>query len=54
MSRSLKKGPFVEPSLVKKIERLNKSGDKRVINGLYHRKHGGPQAWRVRANACVP
>lgn len=31
MSRSLKKGPFVEPSLLKKIERLNKSGDKRVI-----------------------
>ncbi len=31
MSRSLKKGPFVEPNLVKKIERLNKSGDKRPI-----------------------
>ena len=31
MSRSLKKGPFVEASLVKKVERLNKSGEKRPI-----------------------
>ena len=31
MSRSLKKGPFVHPSLVKKIEEMNKKGDKRVI-----------------------
>ncbi len=31
MSRSLKKGPYVEDGLVKKVERLNKSGDKRPI-----------------------
>ena len=31
MSRSLKKGPFVHASLVKKIEEMNKKGDKRVI-----------------------
>jgi small subunit ribosomal protein S19 len=31
VSRSLKKGPFVHPSLVKKIEEMNKKGDKRVI-----------------------
>lgn len=31
MSRSLKKGPFVHSSLVKKIEEMNKKGDKRVI-----------------------
>lgn len=31
MSRSLKKGPFLEPSLTGKIEALNKSGEKRVI-----------------------
>ena len=31
MSRSLKKGPFVHPSLVKKVEEMNKKGDKRVI-----------------------
>ncbi|HEX6970868.1 MAG TPA: 30S ribosomal protein S19 [Limnochordia bacterium] len=31
MGRSLKKGPFVDPSLMKKIQALNESGEKRVI-----------------------
>jgi small subunit ribosomal protein S19 len=31
VSRSLKKGPFVHPSLAKKIEEMNRKGDKRVI-----------------------
>ncbi len=31
MSRSLKKGPFVEASLIKKIDQLNRTGEKRVI-----------------------
>jgi len=31
MSRSLKKGPFVEPKLLKKIEAMNAKGDKKVI-----------------------
>jgi small subunit ribosomal protein S19 len=31
LSRSLKKGPYVEASLMKKIEQMNNSGDKRVI-----------------------
>lgn len=31
MSRSLKKGPYVEASLMKKIEQMNDTGDKRVI-----------------------
>ena len=31
MARSLKKGPFVEAYLLKKVERLNKSGEKRPI-----------------------
>ena len=31
MSRSSKKGPFVEASLMQKIEQLNSSGDKRVV-----------------------
>jgi len=31
VSRSLKKGPFVHPSLSKKIEEMNRKGDKRVI-----------------------
>ena len=31
MSRSLKKGPFVEPKLLRKIEGMNQRGEKRVI-----------------------
>jgi small subunit ribosomal protein S19 len=31
MSRSLRKGPFCDPKLLKRIEALNNSGDKAVI-----------------------
>jgi small subunit ribosomal protein S19 len=31
MARSLKKGPFVDDHLVKKVDELNRSGQKRVI-----------------------
>ncbi|MCX7877901.1 MAG: 30S ribosomal protein S19 [Ignavibacteria bacterium] len=31
MPRSLKKGPFVEPKLLKKVEALNRSNQKKVI-----------------------
>ena len=31
MTRSLKKGPFVQLKLLKKIEAMNASGEKRVI-----------------------
>jgi small subunit ribosomal protein S19 len=31
MSRSLKKGPFIEPKLLKKIEDMNASGQKKVV-----------------------
>jgi len=31
MSRSLKKGPFVDIPLLEKVERMNNSGDRRVI-----------------------
>ena len=31
MPRSVKKGPFVQESLLKRIQRMNKSGEKRVI-----------------------
>lgn len=31
MSRSLKKAPYVEEALMKRIEELNKSGEKRVL-----------------------
>ncbi len=31
MSRSLKKGPFIDPKLLKKIETMNERGEKNVI-----------------------
>jgi len=31
MSRSLKKGPFIEPKLLKKIELMNAKNDKKVV-----------------------
>ena len=31
MVRSIKKGPFVDDKLLKKVERMNRSGDKRPI-----------------------
>ena len=31
MSRSLKKGPFVEPKLLQKVEAMNQRGEKKVI-----------------------
>ena len=31
MARSLKKGPYVEPSLIRQVERMQKSGKKQPI-----------------------
>jgi small subunit ribosomal protein S19 len=31
MSRSLKKGPYIEPKLLAKIEAMNQKGEKKVI-----------------------
>ena len=31
MGRSVKKGPFVQPVLYKRVEEMNKSGEKRVL-----------------------
>jgi small subunit ribosomal protein S19 len=31
MSRSLKKGPFIQPALVKRIREMNEAGTKKVV-----------------------
>ena len=31
MSRSLKKGPYISPKLLKKVESLNQQGEKKVV-----------------------
>jgi small subunit ribosomal protein S19 len=43
MSRSLKKGPFVAPKLLKKIEEMNRSGDRKVIKTWYRSSTIFPQ-----------
>ncbi len=41
MARSLKKGPYLEPRLMYKIEQMNESGNKRVI-----------KTWARRSTIC--
>jgi len=43
MSRSVKKGPFVEESLLNKIEQMNKNNEKRVIKTWSRRSTIFPQ-----------
>jgi len=43
MARSLKKGPYVEPSLQKKIEKMNESGEKKVIKTWSRRSTISPE-----------
>ena len=31
MARSIKKGPYVDPKLERKIERMNQQGDKQIV-----------------------
>ena len=31
MGRSIKKGPFVQPALYKKVEAMNEKGEKKVV-----------------------
>ena len=43
MSRSLKKGPYIEAQLQKKIDQMNKSGNKRVIQAWARRSTISPE-----------
>ncbi|NQY74187.1 MAG: 30S ribosomal protein S19 [Candidatus Margulisbacteria bacterium] len=43
MSRSLKKGPFIDESLLKKIEKMNDSGQKKVIKTWSRRSTISPE-----------
>jgi len=43
MPRSLKKGPYVEPKLLKKIQQLEASGERRVIKTWSRRSMVTPQ-----------
>jgi small subunit ribosomal protein S19 len=43
MPRSLKKGPFIDPHLLKKIDRLNESGERKVIKTWSRRSTISPE-----------
>ncbi len=43
MSRSLKKGPYVDEKLMKKVDRMNASGQKRVIKTWARRSMIAPE-----------
>jgi small subunit ribosomal protein S19 len=43
MARSLKKGPFIDPSLKKKVDVLNAGGEKRVIKTWSRRSTISPE-----------
>ena len=43
MARSLKKGPFIEPKLMKKVEAMSSMGDRKVIKTWARRSIVPPQ-----------
>lgn len=43
MSRSIKKGPYVEPKLAKKIEQMNQINEKKVIKTWSRRSMIAPE-----------
>ncbi|MDD5677826.1 MAG: 30S ribosomal protein S19 [Kiritimatiellae bacterium] len=43
MARSLKKGPYIDVGLMEKVERLNKSGEKRPIRTWSRRSMIAPE-----------
>jgi small subunit ribosomal protein S19 len=43
MARSVKKGPFIEASLLKKVERLNRTDEKRIIKTWSRRSTISPE-----------
>ena len=63
MARSLKKGPFADASLLKKVDAMNAAGDKSVIKtwsrrkktctGVCDRRYGWTQTRRVRCNKNI-
>jgi small subunit ribosomal protein S19 len=43
MPRSLKKGPFIDESLIAKVDRMNRSGDRQVIKTWSRRSTVSPE-----------
>ena len=43
MGRSIKKGPFISPDLFKKVEKMNKTGEKKVVKTWARRSTISPE-----------
>ena len=66
MSRSIKKGPFCAPELLKRVDEMNQTGEKKVLKTWSRASTifpsfvghtfavGGPQAGRVRPHPHLP
>ena len=59
MSRSLKKGPFVDDHLLKKVDAQNAAGERKVIKtwsrrSHHHPRHGRPHDRRPRRSQARP
>ena len=52
MSRSLKKGPFVQPRLLERIHAMNEAGEKKVIK-TWSRARPSSRRWSVTRSACT-
>ena len=42
MSRSVKKGPFIQEALLKRVQEMNKTGDKKVLKTWSRVQHHLP------------
>lgn len=42
MGRSVKKGPFVQPKLLKRVEEMNQAGEKKIGENLEPQLHYFP------------
>ena len=53
MSRSLKKGPFVAPKLLEKVEEMNRRGEKRVIRPGRGRRRSFRRWWATPSRCMM-
>ena len=53
MPRSLKKGPFVDDHLLKKVDALNESGEKRGHQDVVAPVHQSFPRWSVTRSPCT-
>ena len=53
MSRSIKKGPFVQPKLLARVQAMNEAGEKRVLKTWSRASTIFPFHSRMEGTACI-